>query len=488
MKIKITILLFAILFVACTKEEKQLSINGIISNYSKDYALFISDTTGFGLATSIDTIKIDNNGILYFKKDLLNSNAVLIFEDTNPITLTIPFSLNEPINIDLDFSKPDSIKIRGEQAAFVQFYVDQQKYWMEIYQEMSNKHPELASSDNQSKKYHIIQDTITRLRIQYLNNYFEDLNLTGKEDQITDERNSLLYSNLYFRMSGQKNEIIEKLAFYQKSNLNSKNFLTYSNEVIFSDVNLFVNDYYREFVNDFIMKAVRVENPQGEFSSFEFYLNKGLSVIDQWFQTSQTNSLQKLVFINHLINTAIIFEESVIINDFQVAIEDLRKSEYASIYLRPIEDNLQQLHNSMSKSLIGTKAPDFELKDINGKVHKLSDFGNKLLFIDVWASWCKPCVSSLPEWNIMVEKHSGNNNFQFISVSIDDDINNWVKGVGKFKPKGVNLFTGGKEFDSPFAKSFEINEIPTYFSIDKQGNIMAISSSVSEVQEITNKY
>jgi len=488
MKNKIIILLFAILFVACTKEEKQLSINGIISNYSKDYALFRYDTTGFGLTNSVDTIKIDDNGIFEFKTDLLKVKASLVFEDTKRIRLTIPSTLNKPINIELDFSKPDSIKIRGEQAAFIQFYIDQQKYWMEIYQDMSNKHPELESGDNQSRKYHIIQDTITRLRIQYLYKYFEDLNLAGKEDKITDERNSLLYSNLYYRMSGQKNKIIEQLAFYQKSNLDSTNFLTYSNEVVFSDISLFVNDYYREFVNDFIMKAVRVENPQGDFSSFEFYLDKGLNVIDKWFQTSQTNVLQKLVFINHLISAAIIFKEFVIIKDFQVAIEALRKNEYASIYLQPIEDNLQKLHDSMSKALIGTKAPDFELKDINGKVHKLSDFGNKLVFIDVWASWCKPCISSLPKWNNLAEKYSENNDFQFLSVSIDDDINKWIKGVDKFKPKGINLFSGGKGFDSPFAKSFEINGIPTYFSIDKQGNIMAISSSVSEVQEIANEY
>ena len=61
-------------------------------------------------------------------------------------------------------------------------------------------------------------------------------------------------------MSVPKNEIIEQLAFYQNPNDNSANSLTYSKEVSFSDDNLFEINYYQQFMNDFIMKAVRVEN------------------------------------------------------------------------------------------------------------------------------------------------------------------------------------------------------------------------------------
>ena len=393
-------------------------------------------------------------------------------------------SLNKPISIDLDCSKPDSVQIEGEQAAFLTFDIAQMKYWMKIYKEMSDKHSELASGNNQNQKYHVVQDTITELRIQYLDKYFADLSITGKEEFISNERNSLVYSNLYYRMSGQQNEIIEQLAFYQKSNENS---LTYSNEVSFSDENLFENNSYREFMNDFIMNAVRVENPQGNFSSYEFYLDNGLNVIDKWFQKPQTRVLQKIIFINHLINIATIFKGTLSIDQFQVVTEKLRKSENASKYLIAVEDNLQRLKKSMAKLSSGARAPDFELQDTNGKVFKLSDFKNKTIFIDVWASWCKPCVSNIPKWNDMVEKYSRNNDVQFISISIDDDISKWIKGVEKFRPSGLKLFAGDNGFNSAFAKSFEISGIPKYISIDKKGNIISFSGSISDLQEIIKR-
>jgi len=487
MRVRYVIFLFAILFAACTKESNRLVIKGKVAKYSKNYVLFAYDSIGCGLSFNVDTIKIDNSGSFVVNKDRLLSNAFLLFEEAKPIRLTLPRSLNKPISIDLDCSKPDSVQFEGEQAAFLKFDLAQKKYWMKIFQEMSVKHPELASGNNQNPLYFVIQDSITQLRIQYLDKYFADSNITGKEDFISNERNSLVYSSLYYRMSVPKNEIIEQLAFYKNPNDSSANSLTYSEEVSFSDDNLFEINYYQKFMNDFIMKAVRVENPQGNFSSYELYLDKGLNVIDKWFKKPQTNFKQKIIFINHLISSATMFKAPVNIDQFQAAIEKLRKSENASKYLSPVNDNLKKLKESMSKFSIGARAPNFELKDSNGKVFHLSDFKNKIIFIDVWASWCGPCVANIPKWNDLVEKYSGNNEFQFLSVSIDDNVSDWAKAEAKFKPYGLKLIADVGGYKSVFAKSFELHVIPAYISIDKEGNILSFSSSISDFQKIISK-
>ncbi|MBA7553075.1 Thiol-disulfide oxidoreductase ResA [subsurface metagenome] len=459
MKNKITVLLIAIVLIACSKEKNQLSIHGKVSNYSKNYLLFIQDTVGYGLSTYADTINIDEKGNFDIQTELLNSDALIVFEDSKPFRLTISKHLNKPIKVELDLSKPDSIKVEGEQAPFIQFDFDQQKYWLEIYKEMSSKHPELAAGNNQSLIYHAVQDTITGLRMQFLDSYFKNLDIENEKDFINDERNSLLYSN----------------------------FLTYSDKIDFSDKRLLSIQYFREFINEFIMDAVRVENPQGDYSSYVFYLHNGFKVIDKWFKKPQINILQKIVFINHLIETAKAFNANIKVYEFQIAIENLNKNDFAINYCQAVEDKLQQLNNSMSKLSPGAGAPEFELQDINGKFHKSSDFGNKILVIDVWASWCGNCISSFPEWNNLIEKYSTNGNFQFISVSIDEDSNKRLKAVGKYKPYGQKLFVGSNGFNSQFAKSFEIIGIPKYIIIDKENRIITISASMYEVQEILKK-
>jgi peroxiredoxin len=67
---------------------------------------------------------------------------------------------------------------------------------------------------------------------------------------------------------------------------------------------------------------------------------------------------------------------------------------------------------------IGQQAPDFTLKDENGRLVKLSDYRGKLVFLNFWATWCGPCVDEMPEMETM-NKLFKDRKFQMLSVSID---------------------------------------------------------------------
>ena len=69
---------------------------------------------------------------------------------------------------------------------------------------------------------------------------------------------------------------------------------------------------------------------------------------------------------------------------------------------------------------IGQQAPDFALKDENGKVVKLSDFRGKLVFLNFWATWCPPCVDEAPDMEAL-KKALKDKPFQMLAVSIDVD-------------------------------------------------------------------
>jgi thiol-disulfide isomerase/thioredoxin len=479
MKNIIKFIFLACLLSACEEEPKKIQISGEILNNKNDFVLFVKDSTGIGLSTIIDTIKIDSKGNFSFDSNILKSDGLFVFNETQPLRLLIPKELTTSIKIDLNLLKPDSIKIIGKQADFINYYIDQQKYWMKLEKSMSDKHSVLASRNTSDINYYLIQDTITQFRIKYLEKYFTDSKIINQSRFVNSQKNSLIYSNLYYRMSGKSPDIVEKLKFYSKSD----EILNYSDIVDFSDKNLFANREYVNFTNDVIMSIVRFENPEKDLSSYELYLYKGFSVIDNLYKNSETNYLQKVVFLNHLISTAKIFKNSINISEFQNTINSLKKQKNNS-NLELIEYQLRQVENSMAKFSVGKKAPDFEIENIDGKKYKSSDFANKIVFIDVWASWCGPCISSFPKWNKLIKDYSHNNEFSFLTVSLDNDKSKWTKALEKLNLSGLKLYAGSKAFDSQFATSFEIKSLPSYIVIDAKGNMISVSSSINDFENI----
>jgi thiol-disulfide isomerase/thioredoxin len=140
-----------------------------------------------------------------------------------------------------------------------------------------------------------------------------------------------------------------------------------------------------------------------------------------------------------------------------------------------------------SKFSKGAHAPNFRLSSTDGAHFELADFKNKVILIDVWASWCGPCISSFPKWNSMVEKHSADDRIEFLSVSIDEDQSKWIGALGKRDLKGLALYAGAEGFKSPFATDYQISMIPHYISIDGEGNILAITPFIDELQKTLDR-
>jgi len=113
------------------------------------------------------------------------------------------------------------------------------------------------------------------------------------------------------------------------------------------------------------------------------------------------------------------------------------------------------------------KAPEFSLKDIEGKTIKLSDYKNKVVLIDFWATWCPPCRKGIPDL-IELQKEFPKN-FVVLGISVDSDTKEDVPGF--VKNYGINypVVYG----DQSTAKLFGgVSGIPTSFLIDKKGNIV----------------
>jgi peroxiredoxin len=67
---------------------------------------------------------------------------------------------------------------------------------------------------------------------------------------------------------------------------------------------------------------------------------------------------------------------------------------------------------------LGLPAPDFTFPDLNGKVVSLSDYKGKVVFINIWATWCLPCREEMPSMQKLYDQFKGEA-FEILAVSID---------------------------------------------------------------------
>jgi peroxiredoxin len=118
---------------------------------------------------------------------------------------------------------------------------------------------------------------------------------------------------------------------------------------------------------------------------------------------------------------------------------------------------------------IGSPAPDFTMNDIDGKPFTLSSLKGKVIMIDFWATWCPPCVRSIPEakniWNTFKAK-----NFVLLGVSLDKDLDVWKKYVTEQQMSWIQV-ADGNFWDNKAAITYGIGSIPSVWIVDQEGNI-----------------
>lgn len=134
----------------------------------------------------------------------------------------------------------------------------------------------------------------------------------------------------------------------------------------------------------------------------------------------------------------------------------------------------------------GVKSPSFTYKDYNNKTHSLSDFKGKYVFIDVWATWCGPCVKQIPYLKELEHLYS-NKDIVFVSISVDrpEAYEKWKKMISEKKLGGVQLFAD-KSFDSKFIKAYGISSIPRFILLDKEGKILNENTDKPSTEKLKN--
>ncbi|WP_437918073.1 trypsin-like peptidase domain-containing protein [Sphingobacterium sp. LRF_L2] len=153
--------------------------------------------------------------------------------------------------------------------------------------------------------------------------------------------------------------------------------------------------------------------------------------------------------------------------------------------------DLEALKAKYKGEMIKKQAPDFSLKNMQGEVVSLSDFKGKVVVLDFWATWCKPCIGSFPGMQAAVEKYSKDKDVVFLFIDCFERQENYEAQVRSFIAENKYafqvLFDHMSENES-ITKGYNIKGIPNKVVIDKEGFIRFQSSgSGTDVDRIVNE-
>ena len=125
-----------------------------------------------------------------------------------------------------------------------------------------------------------------------------------------------------------------------------------------------------------------------------------------------------------------------------------------------------------AKKMEGIASPSFDYENHKGGKTKLEDLRGKYVYIDVWATWCGPCIAEIPHLKKVEEKYHGKN-IEFVSISVDTekDYEKWKKMVVSKELGGIQLFAD-KNWTSDFIKAYGINAIPRFILIGPDGKVI----------------
>ena len=119
----------------------------------------------------------------------------------------------------------------------------------------------------------------------------------------------------------------------------------------------------------------------------------------------------------------------------------------------------------------GKKAPAFKLPTPDGKLVSLSDFKDRYVVIDFWASWCPDCRKENPE---LVKLHAkyAHKGVAFLGVSFDTEREAWLRGIESDSLKWTQVSSLVKWKETQISKDYGINWIPTFYLINKKGKVI----------------
>jgi thiol-disulfide isomerase/thioredoxin len=143
-------------------------------------------------------------------------------------------------------------------------------------------------------------------------------------------------------------------------------------------------------------------------------------------------------------------------------------------------DSLRQKVKSHYEAMIakyghlfpGKPAPALTFTDKEGKEHSLQSFKGKVLLVDIWGTWCAPCIAEMPYLAALQKKYADREDVMIMSIACDKKAEKWKAYLAKHPTTWHQYLVTDKSNDQ-LDKAYFCEGIPRFIIIDRKGNIVS---------------
>ena len=466
------VVFFALLLVGCTpkRESNKVKIT-MQAKGGKGQNMLVAMANIFNFETdTLAVAKLDSAG-----------NAVLEFTLSKPSFAyfqigqrygTLYLNPDDNLQITLDFNSPNSKAVYKGKGSETANYLLESNLIRDKFEMAGGK----SFFDLDSKAFLGRLDSLDNAYSLFHRTYTDSIKISKATSVLFEKQNKM---DLLYRKQNYS------LANYENANMPSR-LKNVHNEIPFDTTLLAARSGVYSMVLVFYLT-----------SKFEFALLEGKTkeqiellspqlpiIIDQEIRKGNyPKSIMDLLIAKNVDNQlSLVGLNSVTDSLFQNFKKDFTNSPYTSLISKRYDSWL-----ALSK---GKPALDFVGTTPEGKKVALSDLKGKVVYVDVWATWCGPCVEEIAYGKKIKPQFEENDQVVFLYVSVDRDVEAWKKYLKKdSKFKGLHINLVDNQYRS-LIKAYQMWGIPQFMLIDQVGKIVSVKAprpSSGKVEEEIRK-
>lgn len=447
-------LVFLIAGIISTNSYSQNAlISGKIANFTGDSVSITIWDDYFHMVKTFQSNVDKEKGEFLLSIPLKNPSATMLHTGKDNISLYLKPQDNIKCYFDYR-SIVESLKFEGNRASHYNYFAEYQKRF-KLPHAMFTRPDWKDIFEMQPKEFKNYRKTKVKDDMEYLYSYCNTNSVTDdfKHYCETEIKYSYYYALInysslrsYFKKTDDKlppdfYDDIHKDLFKIDDNLNSQNYV----DALKTYISNFKSGKY-DYPDKFFPKAMTIAS--NELTSKSLYVCQSYLIKDLLMGDASTHIKDSLT------------------NSF---LANCPLNELSHFITLEYTKSIQSRARKLPEDVLNTKITNTEGDVLTiGKMIRKNK--GKVIYIDIWASYCGPCKVEMPYSNKLKEKFS-NTLVSFIYLSVDNNETAWKKAISSWGVHGEN-YRINEGLKSTFTEHFNMNGVPQYMLLDKEGNVV----------------